>query len=378
MQKSYKITVGIVVLIVVVIFLSTSNNKTPTGPIKIGVSTMLTGDWAALGNNIVNAAKLAVTDINDSGGINGRKIELTIEDSGLDSKSGLSAAQKLIDVDGIRYVIGGTSSNGTMAAAPIANQSHSIYMTPVTGGSNIDNAGEYIFRTANSDLLAGHDLAEAALGLGYKKIVTITEVTEYTIDIDKSFEAIINGGNNPIVLSEQFQPGTTDFRTIVAKVRAVNPDAILVLSQTGTGGAYFIKQARQAGISAHILTDFTFIANGDTKKILSSFEGIYFADPAYNVNSTTSKTFFARYKEKYATDSLIPFHAASTYDSIMMLADALRAVGDNSQKVHDWLLTNIKNWTGLMGTYSLDDKGNSNLGFIIKVIKNGNGVPVTY
>ncbi|HEY0908405.1 MAG TPA: ABC transporter substrate-binding protein [Candidatus Paceibacterota bacterium] len=378
MSKVLKITAGAVVLILIVwgIIASSKKDVVSTEPIKLGVSTILSSDWAALGQNIVNASKLAVEEINARGGIDGRTVELVIEDAGLDSKAGLSAAQKLVNVDKVKYIIGGTSSNGTMAAAPVVNQGKAVYLTPVTGGSNVDNAGDYVFRTANSDLLAGRDLASAAFRLGYKNVATISEVTEYTLDIKKTFEASFKELGGMIASSEEFQPGTSDFRTIVAKVKASKPDATLVLSQTGTGGAKFIKQAREAGIVVPLFSDFTFITNGDAKGIVGSFEGAYFADPAYDANSATTIAFFKKYKDAYKADPLIPFHAASAYDSIMMIADAIDAVGDNSAKVQTWLSTKVQDRKGLMGTYSIDAKGNSDLGFVIKQVKGDKFVEV--
>ena len=377
MKSATKWIVLSVVAIVVILFLVLhENSSSPNQPIKIGISTILSGDFAAAGVNMVNAAKLAVGDINAAGGVNGRQIELVVQDAGWDSKTGLSAAQQLINADGIKYIVGGTSSNGTMAAAPLANAQHVLYLTPVTGGSNVDTAGEYVFRVANSDLLAGHDLATAMIKLGYRRVVTVTEVTEYTLDIKKTFETTITSLGGTILDSEEFQPGTTDFHTIAAKLQSLQPQAILILSQTGVGGAYFVKQAKEIGLNGPFFSDFTFVTNDNAKKIVGSFEGTYFADPAYDSTGTTTTSFFARYQQTYGMRSLIPFHAASTYDSIIMLAAAIRAVGDDSIKVHDWLLNNVKNWKGLMGTYSLDAQGNSNLGFFVKVIKNGVAVPI--
>jgi branched-chain amino acid transport system substrate-binding protein len=244
-------------------------------------------------------------------------------------------------------------------------------MTPVTGGTNVDNAGEYVFRVANSDLLAGRDIADAVLKLGHKKVAVVAEVTEYTLDIKNTFESTLQSGGGSIVISEEFQPNTTDFRTLVAKVKAENPEAILILSQTGLGGAHFVKQAKEAGISAAVFTDFTFLLNEDAKKVIGSFDDIYFADPAYDAISGETNAFLEKYEEVYKAPSLIAFHALSTYDSIMMIADAMRAVGDDSTKVHNWLLQNVKNRKGLMGMFSLDKNGNSDLGFVIKVIKDG-------
>lgn len=377
-----KLWISVVVLILVAVsgyFLLQQKPKPASGEsIKVGISTILTGDFSVVGQNIVNTAKLAVADVNASGGINGRPLELVIEDAGCDSKGGLNAAQKLVNTDGVKYIIGGTCSNGTLAAAPLVNQNHVLYLTPVTGGKNVDQAGDYVFRTANSDVLAGSDLAIAMLKLGYKNVGVVSAVTEYTLDIQKTFEQTITEKGGTIVASEQFQPGTTDYRTLIAKVRAKNPQAILVLSQLGTDAAYFIKQSHEAGYNPPLFTDFTLATNSNVKTILGSLDGIYFSDPKYDVQDPKTVAFFKRYKETYGMDSPVPFHSASTYDSIMLLTQALRAEGDDSMKVQHWLSYNVKNYHGLMGTYSLDAQGNSDLGFTVRVIKNGKPTDITY
>lgn len=347
-------------------------------PIKIGVASLLNGDFAVVGENIVKTARLAAEDINTQGGINGRPVELVIEDAGYTSRDGVSAIQKLVNADGIRYVIGGMSSNGTVAAAPIANQTRTVILTPVTGGKNVDEAGDYIFRIANADVLAGQDLANAMLRLGYKRAATISEVTEYTTDIQNTFEKTFKEKGGTIVMSERFQPDTTDYRTLITSVRESNPEAILVLSQLGTNAAQFIKQSRELGFTPPLFTDFTLAANGDVKRIVGSLDGIYFADPAYDSTSESAKSFFKRYEEKYGGPSPIPFHSASTYDGMMLFAAALRAVGDDSEGVQGWLIQNVKNYRGLMGTYSLNEAGNSDLGFTVRVIKNGAPAEVVY
>jgi branched-chain amino acid transport system substrate-binding protein len=337
-------------------------------PIKIGVASLLTGDFAVVGENVVNTAKLAVDQINKNGGIHGRPLELEVQDSKCDSKGGLDAVQKLVNADGIKYIIGGMCSNGTIAAAPIANTQHAVILTPVTGGKNVDEAGDYIFRIANSDILAGKDLADAMNKMGYKNVGVVAAVTEYTLDIKKSFEATVAQNGGAVVVSEEFQPGTTDYRTMVAKVKTKNPQALLILSQLGTDAAYFIKQSRETNYNVPLFTDFTLATNGAVKEILGTLDGIYFADPAYDASN--AKNFFAEYKQAYGIESPIPFHTASTYDGVMMLASALRAVGDDSVKVQQYLSTQIKNYHGLMGTYSLDAQGNSDLGFTVRIIKN--------
>lgn len=170
MNKTTQITVGIIVLALVIWAISASvgGKKEASGeePIRIGVATILSGSFAAGGENIVKATKLAVQEINDGGGINGSLIELFVEDSGWDSQDGLNASQKLINVDNVRYIINGMSSNGTLSSAPLADETKTVMLKVGTGGQSIDDAGEYTFRTANSDLLAGRDIARAMFDLG--------------------------------------------------------------------------------------------------------------------------------------------------------------------------------------------------------------------
>ncbi len=376
MRKIIPILMILAVIVGAYLLFNKSKDQRDAGPIKIGVASLMTGDFAVVGENIRDTALLAVEEINEKGGVDGRMIELIIEDSKADSKSGLSAVSKLVNVDGAKYIIAGMTSNGTLASAQLVNDNKVLLLTPVTGGQNVDNAGEYVFRIANSDVRAGSDIARAMISMGYKKVGVVTEITEYTLDIKKSFVQEIKSLGGEVVLEEDFQPSTNDFRTAVAKVKASPVQAVLVASQTGIGGAHFLNQTRQQGLNIPIFSDFTFVSNSDAKKIVGDFEGIYFADPAYDDNSSSLKTFFAKFKTKYGHDPMIPFHTAATYDSIHMLVDAMVKAGDNSEKVHDWLLGNIKNYNGFMGTYSLDEKGNSDLGFVIKVIKNGVPVPV--
>lgn len=372
MSRKIKWIVIIAVIIILVGFVAvrfSPGNPSSHTPIKIGVATLLSGDYSALGENIVNTARLTIGEINKRGGVGGRPIELFAEDSKLSSKDGLLAVQKLIDADGVKYIIAGMSSNGTLAAAPIANKNKVLLLSPVTGGPNIDNAGEYIFRIANSDSLAGRDIADAMIGRGYTRIGALSEVAEYTLDLEKSFRETLVSKNVAPIFEENFQPGNKDFRSQITKIKAANVDALLVVSQTGLSGGYFIKQARELGLRSKIFSDFNLATNMDAQKIAGSFSGIYFADPAYDVDKPELKSFFAQYRQQFGHDPAIPFHTAATYDSIQMLVAALKASGDDSAKVHDWLLGNVKNWDGFMGRYSLDARGNSDLGFKIKLIQ---------
>jgi branched-chain amino acid transport system substrate-binding protein len=379
MNKNQKIwVIAAIVIVVVVGWIFYRSRQESSGPIKIGVASLMTGDFAAVGENVLKTAELTVNQINQAGGVNGRQIQLVSEDAGCDGQTGLSAVSKLINVDGVKYIIGAMCSNGTDAAATVINQNQVIDLTPVTGGKDVDSDGEYVFRTANSDTLAGTDIADAMIGLGYKNAAIASEITDYTTDLSDSFKQEFKAKGGTIVDEDDFQPGTSDFRTEIARFKQEKIQAVLVASQTGISGAFFVKQSRDLGFTPPMFSDFTFVTNTAAQKIVGTFNGIYFADPAYDATNPEVVAFFKAYQDQYGYQPPIPFHTAATYDAIHMIVSAIEAVGDNSAAVHDWLLQNIKNYHGLMGTYSLDTQGNSDLGFVIKVIKNGQAVPVKY
>ncbi len=341
--------------------------------IKIGISTLLSGDFASLGENIVNSAKLAAEELAPD-----LNIEFIIEDTKCGQNQGLTATKKLVEVDDIKVIIGGTCSDDTMASAPYVNEAKVVYITPVTGGSNIDNAGEYVFRTGNADVQAGiqpaHDFIEK---FNFTKAAILTEQREYTIDIRDHFKKEFEKLGGEVVIDEEFIPDTKDFRTTLLKVKREKPDAILILSQLGTTGAHFLKQARELGFDEPMFTTFITVVNDNAKQIAGdAMNGVYFYDPDYDVNKPELKAFFAKYKEKYGKDPVIPFHSAATYDTVRILVDAIRSVGNDGEKVHDWLLNNVKDYDGFMGNFSFDEKGNVQTGFKLKVVQDGEFVEV--
>jgi len=157
-----------------------------------------------------------------------------------------------------------------------------------------------------------------------------------------------------------------DFNTIILKVDQTNPDAILFSSQTGTTGLVFIKQARERGLEIPIFTTFTTVVNEDAKDVAGeALDGTYFYDPSYDEEKFV--TLEQAYKTRSANPA-IPFHSAAAYDSARMIIEAINEVGNDGKLIRDWLINNIQGWEGYAGTLSLDERGNTDLGFTLKVV----------
>src|SRR3989344_7767416 len=224
------LNVVIALLVIIVGLILIFNTGKKEEKIKIGVMTITSGDLAFLGNNIVQSAELALEDLGyDS-------VELIVEDVGglAGGKDAVSAYRKLVDVDKVQVIIDGMSSDATLAVAPLLDQDKIVMITPLTGGENIDNAAEYLFRNGPSDVLAGTKPAKEIFERGLNNVALITDNAEYTLDISKHFRKEFKG---TLVYDEKIAFDTKDFRAEISKFQSKNPQAIVINTATGNSAA---------------------------------------------------------------------------------------------------------------------------------------------
>lgn len=369
MNNKVLLTVTIVVLVLVGI-LALGGKGGQAQKIKIGILTPQSGDLAFLGENIVKSARLALKELGRT------DVELVIEDVGglSDQTKTVSAFKKMVDIDHVQYIVDGMSSNGTMAIAPVVDAEKAVVVTPLTGGENVDNAAEYLFRNGPSDILGATKPADDfSTKFGYKKIALLTDNAEYTLDIAKHFKATYKG---TIVGDHVIPPTQNDYRTDLAKVKSENPDALFINTADGVSSMYLVKQARELGLRQPIFVNFIAFGPKFLEVAGAAAEGVYVYDPEFNESSPQVQAFLQHYQQTYGTESPIRFHTTGTYDAIKMGLEAINRVGYSGPAIHDYLLANIQNWQGYNGTVSFDAKGNTQTGFVLKQIKNGKLVSV--
>ena len=139
-------------------------------PYRIGAMDALTGVGESYGNPLLQAKLLAVEEINAAGGINGRDLELIVEDSKCAAQDAIAAYNKLTDVDGVKIILGTTCSGAMLGAAPLAEEEGVILLSPSATSPDIANAGDYIFRTAINDLQLGVDIGNLLWVDGARKL----------------------------------------------------------------------------------------------------------------------------------------------------------------------------------------------------------------
>jgi branched-chain amino acid transport system substrate-binding protein len=152
-----------------------------TTPIKIGWLGPLTGDVSSVGTADKQAGEIAVKEINDAGGINGRPLEVVYEDGFCDSKTASNAGNKLINIDKVVAIIGGFCSGETLAVAPTAEQNKVVMISPASTAPSISTAGDYIFRDVPSDSYQGKHAANFVYNtLGKRKAAVLYASVDYT------------------------------------------------------------------------------------------------------------------------------------------------------------------------------------------------------
>jgi branched-chain amino acid transport system substrate-binding protein len=334
--------------------------------VKVGIATILSGDLAVVGDNIQKSVKI-YDELYPN-----QKIEILFEDARLGSSDGLRAYQKLISSEKVNLTIAACTSNGTMAATSLFNASKTPVISVSTGGSNIDRAGEFVFRIGNSDSLNGIEQATYFVDHGITRVAVLTEQTEYTQDITRFFVPRFTELGGTLVFNEEFVPGTDDFRTMLVKLRQSKPQAIFIPTQTGTALGVILKQWHQLAPDSRVEIHTTFVAgpNRDAHQVAGELiVGVFYMEPTFSETNDRRKRFFAKYRELFGSEPAVPFHTAGLADTLDLLSKYLETHTKFEQESFRKFLLSIKDYDGMLGKLTFDKDGNTVIGFRIKRIE---------
>ena len=347
------------------------NEQNFNGSYKIGVMLALTGDAATYGLPEQQAIKIAADEINSKGGINGKKIEIIYEDGKCNPKDGNAAAQKLINVDKVKVIIGGSCSGETLGAAPIAEANKVILISPSSTSPDITKSGDFIFRVAPSDAKAGIVASDFAYNeLKAKRAALITELADYPQGLRRVFKENFVKLGGKIVADETYNPQDTDFRTQVTKAKASNPDVIYIVPQAPPKGVLSVKQIKEAGLKQQLLTAEVLIGRDVIKENAAYVEGMIGVEQKFYDKNPKAMALFKKYSEQTKQEPPFPTYMAGAYDIVYLISDAIRVNGYDSEKIRDYLYS-VKNYDGATGNLTIDSNGDPVLDFSVKQVRNG-------
>ncbi len=327
-------------------------------PFKIGAMDALTGVAESYGNPLLQAKLMAVEEINAAGGIDGRMLELIVEDSKCAAQDAITAYNKLTDVDGVKIILGATCSGAMLGAAPRAEEDGVVLLSASATSPDIATAGDYIFRTAINDLQLGTDIGNTLWTDGVRSIATITESTDYAEGARRTAVARFEQLGGTVVAAESFSPEVLDFRSQLTKLFEQVPDALLLAAQGEASGGTIIKQARELGYDGPIYSEIVPTAPEALSIAGEAATGLKAVVPNPDLASAAGVEFLEKFRERYGVPASLPWFQGSAYDDVYIAAECLKQTDDDQDAdgFRDCLygLT----WSGAIGdNYSFDENG---------------------
>jgi branched-chain amino acid transport system substrate-binding protein len=294
--------------------------------IKIGAAEALTGGAAQYGNSIRNGLQMAVDEINTAGGVNGNKLVLIVEDEQGKKEEAINVFKKLIFQDRVLMLFGPTLSNSAQAANPVAQAGKTVVFGTSNTADGITTIGDYVFRNAVTEADVLPETVKAAVAkTGAKKVAVLYGNDDvFTKSGYDNFKKALSDLNIPVTTTETFAKGDVDFKAQLTKIKAGNPDAI-VLSALLAEGAPVMVQARQLGLTVPFIG-----GNGmNSVKVFDLAKGasddLWIGSPWSIENATKENTsFIASYTQKHksAPDQF----AAQAYDAMFIAAAAMKTI----------------------------------------------------
>ena len=376
-KKTKRILSGLVAMSMMAL-LTTGCGNTNSNEIKIGANLEMTGNTATFGQSATNGAKLAIKQVNAKGGVLGKQITLVVADNKSDTAEAANAMQKLATQDKVIASIAPIASSSVMAAAQVNESAKILGISPTASNPNVTvdpetgKVRDYLFRATFIDPFQGAVMANFAKNTlkAQKAAVYIENSSDYAKGLGKFFKEtfVQNGGN--IVSDEAYLAKDTDFKATLTKIKASNPDVIFVPGYYQEVGM-IIKQAREIGITVPILG-----ADGwDSAKLpeiagAEALNNTFFSNHySPDDNSPEIKNFVEAYEAEYG--QVPDAFAALSYDATMMIIEAIKRAGvEDSVKVKDEL-AKTKDYQGVSGSITLDEKHNAVKGVVIIEMKNG-------
>ncbi len=310
--------------------------------IKVGANFEMTGNVANYGSATLDGLKLAIKEVNDAGGINGKKINLVTADTKSDPTEAANAATKLISDDKVKILVGPAVSAAVMAESQIATENKIPVIAPDATSPTItvDENGEvkpYIFRSCFIDPLQGDVMATfAAKTLNAKTAVIYTDSSsDYSKSLGQVFKEKFEAAGGQVVMEESFVAKDQDFKATLTKIKTANADVIFIPAYYEEVGK-IVKQARELGITSPLLgTD----GWDDTKVVdiagADALNNTFFSSH-YSEQDEEVKGFIDAFNKEYGHAPNV--FAALGYDAGKMLIDAIKRAGsDDPEKIRQAL-----------------------------------------
>jgi branched-chain amino acid transport system substrate-binding protein len=297
--------------------------------LKIGAPQPLTGPDAPFGDKFKKAYGMAVEEINAAGGVNGKKIEVIIEDHQAKNALAATVAEKLITQEKVLVLTGGRASGQAMEIASVAQRLKTPYMVDHPSADMITCKGfDFVFRnnpTGSIYPAAFNSFITEYPNAMPKSAAVVYDNTLFGKTIATAAMKFLKSKGVPIVADEAYPVNTLDFKPIMTKVKGSNPDYFLMVAVATTDAILLTRHAKEIGITPRAFVGFGGgFGVADFASQLGPLAQNVFSSAAWsgNPNDPRTKAFYDKFHSKYG---IWPHeHEVEGYAAIYIIADALK------------------------------------------------------
>jgi branched-chain amino acid transport system substrate-binding protein len=361
----------LVASIVLASLITACNNGGGGDKVRVGVFMSTTGSTANFGISSVNGIKMAADEVNSTGGINGKQIDLLVQDDRSDASEAATIVTKFVTQDQVHAILGEVASSRSIAAAPIAQNAHIPMLTPSSTNPEVTKKGDFIFRSCFIDPVQGAAIAQfAAKSLGAKTAaIMVDRKNDYSTGLEKVINETFTKMGGKVVSVQSYQEGDQDFNAQLTSLKGANPEVIFVPGYYNDVGL-IAKQARDKGITVPLVGG----DGWDSTQLYaiggSALNGSYFTNhySPYDTDPKVQK-FVNDYKSRYGSipDAL----AATAYDAARIMFDAIkRSSSLDGAAIRDALAA-TKDFPGVTGTVTFNKDRDAVKPIVMIEIKDG-------
>jgi len=322
--------------------------------VKVGVIAPISGPVATYGQSNLDGIQLAVKEINEAGGIDGKLIEIFVEDDQGKPDDAANAVQKLINEDQVDVIIGAVTSSCTIAAGQIAQASGVPMIAGPSTADKVGEIGEFVSRVCFKDSDQGAAIANFVYEkLGKTKTAIVYDVaSDYSKGLAETFQAKYEEIGGQIVASETYSTNDTDFNAQLTKIKSKTPEVILLPDYYNVVGLV-AQQAKQQGIDAVLIggdgweSPDLFTIGGEA--VEDAFFSTHYS--ASNPSDETRK-FIEAYISEY--DKEPDAFAALGYDAAMVMFDSILRAGSLDKVAIKDALNATSDYPGATGLITID------------------------
>jgi branched-chain amino acid transport system substrate-binding protein len=352
--------------------------------IKIGAILAVTGPASFLGAAEARTAEMLVEDVNASGGLRGRKVQLIVKDSGGSPEKAVSFAKQLMDEEQVFAIIGPSTSGETMAVKNLAEEGKTLLLSCAAAEVIVNPVGRWVFKTPQKDSHAVVKIFQQMKKMGISRIGVLTSNTGFGKAGKEQIERLAPEHGMQILVSEVYDKAATDLTAEVVKVKAAGAQAVVNWS-IEPAQSIVIKNIRQIGLAVPIFQSHGFGNIQYVKAAGAAAEGVIFpagrllvADrlaedhPQKPVLDSYRKAYESRYQEDVST------FGGHAYDAFMLLAKAIREVGVDREKVRA-AIEGTKGFAGTAGVFAFSPADHNGLdigAFEMLTVRDGRFVPL--